>query len=116
MFQDRYKSEPVEDDGYFITVLRYIHQNFVKAGICKTIDDYRWISYREYVEDRGMADREFVYYLIDKKEYFELMSQTVDDIILNLEEPKKRLRDEELIQKIELELGKKAAVIQQKPK
>jgi REP element-mobilizing transposase RayT len=32
LFQDRYKSEPVEDDGYFLTVLRYIHQNPVKAG------------------------------------------------------------------------------------
>ena len=27
LFQDRYKSEPVEDDVYFLTVLRYIHQN-----------------------------------------------------------------------------------------
>jgi len=27
LFQDRFKSEPVEDDVYFLTVLRYIHQN-----------------------------------------------------------------------------------------
>ena len=27
LFQDRFKSEPVEDDRYFLTVLRYIHQN-----------------------------------------------------------------------------------------
>ena len=26
LFQDRFKSEPVEDDAYFLTVLRYIHQ------------------------------------------------------------------------------------------
>ncbi len=26
LFQDRFKSEPVDDDGYFLTVLRYIHQ------------------------------------------------------------------------------------------
>lgn len=27
LFQDRFKSEPVEDDAYFLTVIRYIHQN-----------------------------------------------------------------------------------------
>jgi len=33
LFQDRYKSEAVEDDAYFLTVLRYIHQNPLKAGL-----------------------------------------------------------------------------------
>ena len=32
LFQDRFKSEPVQDDAYFLTVLRYIYQNPVKAG------------------------------------------------------------------------------------
>ena len=27
LFQDRYRSEPCEDLSYFITLLRYIHQN-----------------------------------------------------------------------------------------
>lgn len=33
VFQDRYKSECVEDDTYLLTVIRYIHQNPVKAGM-----------------------------------------------------------------------------------
>ena len=33
VFQDRFKSENVEDDAYLMTVIRYIHQNPVKAGI-----------------------------------------------------------------------------------
>ena len=37
-----------DDDSYFLTVLRYIHQNPVKAGIVKSIDDYRFSSYNEY--------------------------------------------------------------------
>jgi len=36
LFQDRFKSEPAEDDAYFLTVLRYIHQNPCKAGLEKT--------------------------------------------------------------------------------
>ena len=40
LFQDRFRSEPVETDEYFMTVLRYIHQNPIKAGLCKVIDAY----------------------------------------------------------------------------
>jgi REP element-mobilizing transposase RayT len=39
LFQDRYKSEPVEDEIYLLTVLRYIHQNPVKAGLTKTVQE-----------------------------------------------------------------------------
>jgi len=45
LFQDRFKSEPVDDDPYFLTVIRYIHQNPEKAGISRK-EDYRWSSYK----------------------------------------------------------------------
>ena len=35
LFQDRFISEAVETDPYLLTVIRYIHHNPVKAGICK---------------------------------------------------------------------------------
>ena len=34
LFQDRFKSENVETEEYFLTVVRYIPQNPVKVGIC----------------------------------------------------------------------------------
>ena len=49
LFQDRFKSEPVNDMTYFITLLRYIHQNPVKAGIVSDAKDYPWSSWREYL-------------------------------------------------------------------
>ena len=33
LFQDRFKSEPVNDAAYFFTLLRYIHQNPMAAGL-----------------------------------------------------------------------------------
>ena len=59
LFQDRFKSELLEDDVYFSTVLRYIHQNPVKAGICKKPEDYKYSSYREYIQVADVADTEF---------------------------------------------------------
>ena len=48
VFQDRFKSEPVDDMAYFVTLLRYIHQNPTKAGIVSKVGDYEWSSWKEY--------------------------------------------------------------------
>lgn len=45
LFQDRYRSEPVDSDAYLLTVFRYILQNPAKAGIGKT-DAYPWNSWK----------------------------------------------------------------------
>ena len=52
LFQDRFKSEPVDDMNYFITLIRYIHQNPVAAGITSNVEDYVWSSWVEYTESR----------------------------------------------------------------
>lgn len=48
LFQDRYKSEVVEDKEYFFTLLDYIHQNPVEAKICTYAQDYIHSSLREF--------------------------------------------------------------------
>ncbi|NSW81683.1 MAG: transposase [Syntrophothermus sp.] len=66
LFQDRYRSEPVEDDRYFLAVLRYIHQNPVKAGVVPEVKAYPWSSYHEYVSKPDLVDTEFVLSLFGK--------------------------------------------------
>ena len=34
LFEGRYRSEPVDDESYFLTVVRYIHLNPVKGRLC----------------------------------------------------------------------------------
>lgn len=48
LFQNRFKSEPVETESYLINVARYIHQNPVKANIINQVSDYLWSSYHQY--------------------------------------------------------------------
>lgn len=60
LFQDRYKSEPVEDDGYLLMVLRYIHQNPLKAEMVSQAGDYSWSSYREYNGTPVIVDTDVV--------------------------------------------------------
>ncbi len=59
LLQDRYKSILVDKDNYLVTLIRYIHLNPVKAGICKNPREYLWSSYIEYnSKDRGILDYE----------------------------------------------------------
>jgi len=48
LFQDRFRSEVVNDWEYFLTLLRYIHQNPVAGGLVNDVRHYRWSSWREY--------------------------------------------------------------------
>lgn len=49
LFQDRFKSEPVNDEAYFVTLLRYVHQNPVAGGLCQHVADYKWSSWGDYI-------------------------------------------------------------------
>lgn len=49
LFQDRFRSEPVNDVAYFYTLIRYIHQNPIAGGLCENIDYYEWSSWGEYM-------------------------------------------------------------------
>lgn len=96
LFQDRFKSEPIENDAYFLTVLRYIHQNPIKAGICKTVADYENSSYNEYFKSSDLIDRDFVFEIISKDEFAKFNSEKVFDSCLDVEDkPKIKVTDEQ---------------------
>ena len=68
LFQDRFKSEPIENDEYFLTALRYIHQNPVKAGVVEKIDEYEYSSYNEYIDrESSLLDKDFVYSMLNEE-------------------------------------------------
>ena len=52
VFQERFFSEPIESDRYLLAVVRYVHLNPERAGICRA-GDYAWSSFGEYVGRPG---------------------------------------------------------------
>ena len=44
LWNGRYRSFPIETERYWLTCLRYIEQNPVRAGMVSTPDEYRWSS------------------------------------------------------------------------
>lgn len=57
VFEGRYKALPIQDESYLLTVIRYIHRNPVRAGLCSKVDAYAWSSDLAY---RGL-DYKFVH-------------------------------------------------------
>jgi putative transposase len=62
LFQDRFKSENVEDNSTFLSVLRHIHQNPLTAQMVKDMNEYVWSSYSSYTKPAkkgtGLVDRQ----------------------------------------------------------
>ncbi len=102
LFQDRYKSEPVEDDAYFLTVLRYIHQNPVKAGLTNNIESYKWSSYKEYITKAKIANVDFALAMFDEdkdeaiRRFRRFNMESNNDKCLEVTEKRKTMSDKDI--------------------
>lgn len=63
LFSNRYKSEAIEDESYYLDLIRYIHQNPLKAGMVTSIEEYPYSSYREYTV--GVSDLTNIDFTLD---------------------------------------------------
>jgi REP element-mobilizing transposase RayT len=94
LFQDRFKSEPVNDMAYFVTLMRYIHQNPVKAEIVDNIGNYRWSSWHEYASPDlylpSVCTVESVFKRISQHDLIELISLPVEMFEDPLEKEEKK--------------------------
>jgi putative transposase len=97
LFQGRFKSEPIEDEGYFLSVLRYIHQNPVKAGLVKKIGDYQYSSYRCYIEPKEdqFVDVDFALNMMSREQFKVYHGKTSEDMYLDITERSFRMTDEQ---------------------
>ncbi len=104
LFQDRFKSEPIDDEKYLLTVLRYIHQNPVKAKIVKNIDEYIYNSYNDYIKVKSnLVDTDFVSDMLPEEYFKEFHDEMNEDQCLDIDIQKFRLSDNDarkIIEKI----------------
>lgn len=81
LFQERFKSQPVEDWTYFLTLLRYIHQNPLKPHLVDDLKDYRWSSWHEFLGQytQPFTSTNVVLSRISLTELSELINQPLTD-------------------------------------
>ena len=101
LFQERFKSENVDSIRYFLTVLRYIHQNPLKAGLATCIFESQWTSIHEYVVKTDIIDVEYPlqFFSPERKQalilFKDYMNQSNDDQCME-DTIKIRLTDDEV--------------------
>jgi len=95
LFQDRYKSETIENDRHLLSVVRYIHQNPLKAGLCDSSLGYRWSSYGEYIVKQNIVDTALVLGLVNVKEFEEFHKKENEEAFLDNNKTLLRFTDEE---------------------
>ncbi len=104
LFQDRFKSEPIDDEKYLLTVLRYIHQNPIKANIVKNIDEYIYSSYNDYIKGKSsLVNTDFVSEMLPEEYFIEFHNEINEDRCLDIDIKSYRLNDSDakkIIEKI----------------
>lgn len=104
LFQERFKSQPVEDWEYFVTLLRYVHQNPLKPRLVKDLKEYQWSSWNEYLGrfENPFSTIEPVLRRISLEELSELigkpMTEEEEEGVLDIDnqQQKTQLSDEEV--------------------
>ena len=85
VYDGRYKAALIDNDNYLLAVVRYIHLNPVRAGLCESAAGYEWSSdacYRQVRSgDGGFVRTEFLLNILDEnpkralEKYVTLMEQ-----------------------------------------
>ena len=97
LFQDRFRSENVENDLYYMTVLRYILQNPMKAGLEPHLGTYRWSSYPAYAKGTGsITDTQYATELFGTREsLIDFVRMGNEDIVMDETDPEWPLQDDD---------------------
>ena len=85
VFQGRYKASVIRNELYLLKVLAYIHQNPVKAGMVKKVEDYKWSSDKFYRrKSDGFIETKMIIEMIE--EGYRKSNKKYEDIMNEVEE------------------------------
>lgn len=109
VFNDRFHSENVETIKYFLTCMRYIHQNPVKAMICNKTYEYKFSSIHAYRREKGnyldLVDTEYIKDKFDIQEFLKWNDMNNRDRCMDT--VNNRLTDDELTKLLYKTMGVK---------
>ena len=122
LFRGRYKAILIDAEEYFLSVVRYIHQNPLQAGVVSDIDRYRWSSHRGYLYKSERPLWLNTHSVLSRfgrlREYQQFMDSEIEKEVVDFYKgPYQRpiLGDRGFIEWVKQRLGDRARVEQEKP-
>lgn len=97
LFANRYKSQPLEKESHLISVVRYIHQNPIKANLSSDLKSYKWSSYSEYLHNGRLVDTQHVLGALGGLEAFRRFNEVWEETVCEVTD--KVAKSEECIRK-----------------
>jgi len=102
LFQDRYHSITIETQSQYLSTLVYIHNNPVKANLCRYPSEYRWSSFNAFLGQKNtLLDLSYSYEIAGSKEslrkYF-ASNSTSEEIYENSEKNVQFISDEKALE------------------
>jgi len=63
LWNGRYKASPIQREKYMLACIRYVEINPVRAGMVRSVGDYRWSSFHDRAAQRedSMLDQDLCY-------------------------------------------------------
>ena len=95
LLQDRFKSIIVDEDSYIVQLIKYIHQNPIRAGMVENASEYKGSSHKIYLghkDNYEIISTNFVLSLFSedkcraRKFYAEYIDDSFEQIIAKVEE------------------------------
>ena len=85
LFQGRYKASEITTESYYTTIVAYIHQNPVVAGIVKEMAGYKYSSYSAYLSDKPtlIEKNEVLEWFGGLQAFIDLHKILLDDKLIN---------------------------------
>ena len=90
LFQNRFMSVPIKNEVQLLTVIRYVHQNPVKAGLCDFPEEYKYSSFRDYFGN-VLIDKQLMLSLVSEEYFRNLNREKNNDKCMDIDEETPRV-------------------------
>ena len=98
LFRNRYQTEPIYDIKYLINCIKYIHNNPIKAGMVSACEDYKYSTYKDYINNTGVTQSQIMKKIFgDKCDYSQMFREAPERRLIDVEKEEKNTIEEYII-------------------
>lgn len=93
VYRNRFKSVPIMTRNQMYTCIKYIHMNPVKAEMVEKEEQYKYSSYKDYLNQTGFVNKEILKFVFNSSENYIEKFKSIEYKNLNLDEENHNLEN-----------------------